>query len=259
MKIRKSFPLVCALLFVSCNSNVEFQPIHLKPTSTLEHLPIGTEISCEPVSNPFPTPSGNADSFQYNPNIEINRVCTFTGHVSRNQTYKHQITHDLVFCLVPSGIMPDVFEEGWTIVISDTRPGSCDFGSENYVNFGPIVAPPFRGNLFFDVYGWHFRNENNTGVNDESVNSPQEERYFNFLFNRKDYEKVWYAARCSQWAIDADCAMATQTSMNVKITEIPRSRAKFTITELELGNLNPNSHAWIEHMEFKVDVYLSVE
>ncbi|MCP4359625.1 MAG: hypothetical protein GY796_16585 [Chloroflexi bacterium] len=270
MKTYQISLLAVILLLIGCSSNAEPARIHLTPESTITQppptkslptstrtpVPVKTEISCEPTSNPFPTPSGLADSFQYNPNIDINRVCTFTGQVSRGQIYKHQITQDLVFCLVPGGIIRDIPDEGWNIIISDTRPDSCDHSSKDYANFGSRVTPPFRGNLYFDVYGWHFRNAENTGENDGSVNAPQEERHLNFVFNRQDYETLWYAARCNRWAIDTDCAQATQTSTN---TEIPRSSAKFTVTKLELGNLVPDSHAWIEYMEFKVDVYLPAE
>jgi hypothetical protein len=191
------------------------------------------------------------------PNITITRVCKFTGHILRGEIYKHQITEGLIFCLVPSGIFAEVPDEGWSIVTSDSLADSCDFKSENFVDFGPIVTPPFRSNLLFDVYGWHFRNKDNTGENDGSVNAPQKERFFNFVFNRKDYEIMWHSERCNEWKIDTDCAIATQSS--VKSSEIPRSRAKFTITELELGNLVPNSLAWIEYMEFIVEVYLPAE
>ncbi|MCL4529210.1 MAG: hypothetical protein M1282_07330, partial [Chloroflexi bacterium] len=99
-------------------------------------------------------------------------------------------------------------------------------------------------------------NKENTGVNDGSLNVPQYEREFNFLFNRTDFDTYWYSYRCAEWRIPEDCAMATQTSTNI---EIPRSRAKFTVTKLELGNLVPNKLAWIEYMEFKFEVYLPAE
>ncbi len=192
----------------------------------------------------------------YYPNIDIARVCTLKGQVSRGQVYIHQITQDLVFCLIPGGTFADVPGDGWNIVVSDSRSGSCDVNSEDYVNFGPVVTPPFRGNLWFDVYGWHFRNEENSGENDGSVNAPQDVRYFNFVFNRDDYELAWHAVRCRHWGIEEDCAFAAQTGID---TDIPRSRAVFTITELELGNLVPGSRAWIAYMEFIVDVYLPAE
>jgi hypothetical protein len=110
-----------------------------------------------------------------------------------------------------------------------------------------------------DVFGWEFRNEENTtGANDRSFYVPQKERDFNFLFNRKDFEAVWHASRCDEWRMPDDCALATQTPAGSNVF-IPRSRAHFTITEIELGNLIPHSHAWIENMDFKVDVYLPAE
>jgi hypothetical protein len=228
-------------------------------TSTSTTVPLLTEISCEPGSNPFnhnPMMSQSEYSGGYYPNITITRVCTFAGQVVRGQIYKHQILKDLVFCLVPSEGAVGLPNDGWEIVISDSFPGGCDFKSDSFVNFGPIVTPPFHGNMDFDVYGWHFRNQGNTGANAGSINAPQNDRFFNFVFNRKDYITEWYALRCASWGIDTDCALATQTSSN---QEPPRSRAEFTITKLELGNLIPGSYAWIEYMEFEVKIYLAAK
>lgn len=274
MKTNQTTLLVTIFLLVGCNSTARPGPIQREPiftftpaetntplpTATPTAAPIFTDMFCEPSSNPFIKTSAMGDTeyaASLYPNITITRVCRFTGHISRGQVYKQQITEFLIFCLVPSGIFAEVPDEGWSIVISDSREGGCDFTSKDYVNFGPIVTPPMRGNLWFDVYGWHFRNKENTGENDGSVNAPQKERSFNFVFNRKDYETVWYSERCNQWKIDTDCAIATQSS--IKSSEIPRSRAKFVITKLELGNLGPNSLAWIEDMEFIVEIYLPEE
>ncbi len=274
MKSNQNLLLAIALLLAGCSSVTSPTPTQLEPTSTFSPtltstpsptapattVPILTDMFCEPSSNPFVKTSAMGDTeyaASLYPNITIARVCRFTGHISRGQVYKQQITESLIFCLVPSGIFAEVPDEGWSIVISDSREGGCDFTSKDFVNFGPIVTPPMRGNLWFDVYGWHFRKQENTGENDGSVNAHQKERSFNFVFNRKDYEIVWYSERCNQWKIDTDCAIATQSS--VKSSEVPRSRAKFTITKLELGNLISNSLAWIEYMEFMVEVYLPAE
>jgi hypothetical protein len=69
---------------------------------------------------------------------------------------------------------------------------------------------------------------------------------------------MWHASRCGEWRMPDDCALATQTPAGSNVF-IPHSRAHFTITEIELGNLIPHRHAWIEHMDFKVDVYLPAE
>jgi hypothetical protein len=194
------------------------------------------------------------------PTITVARVCTFTSHVLRGQTYRHEILPDLFFCLIPSGIFSspsdEAWSEGWSIIITDPQGSACD-GSD-WANFGPIVTPPMRGNLTFDVHGWQFRNKENTGPNDGSLNVPQENRSFYFLFNRRDFEAVWHAERCAQWAIPEDCALATQNPAGRDVF-IPRSWAYFTATKLELGNLVAGSKAWIEYMEFTVDIYLPVE
>lgn len=261
--------VIITIFFSGCNSinsptSSQIEPTIIstlnstsKPilTATSTSVPIITDIICEPSSNPFAQNLGS-NSIEYHalnfPNIPITKTCTFNGNISRGKIYKHQIANDLVFCLVPSGKSGNQ-DEGWYIVISDALPGSCDKNSNNYVNFGPVVTNPMRGNPLFDVYGWHFRNEDNTGENNGSLNVPQEERIINFVFNRKDYDAVLYSLRCNQWGIDEDCAIATKTSTNA---DIPRSSGKFTITKLELGNLVPDSYAWIEKMEFKFEVYL---
>lgn len=170
---------------------------------------------------------------------------------------------DLTFCLIPSGMFPDltdasdVADEGWSIVITDSSSSDCNGNGEDDVNFGPVVTPPFRSNLTFDIFGWEFRNKENTGAYDDRPIVPRT-RYFNFLFNRKDFEIVWHGDRCAEWKIPEDCAFATQTTAGGEVF-IPHSRARFTITEIELGNLVPNKYAWIEYMEFKVEIYLPAE
>ncbi len=272
MKFNQLSVIAIIFLLVGCSSLSTQSPTKLASAQTITSdntsttslpatstaVPIFTDISCKPSSNPFAeNPMMSSDEYHagYYPNITITKICTFEGNISRGQIYKHQIAPNLVFCLIPSGAV-DTPNVGWNIVISDTLNGSCDPNSENYVNFAPIVTPPFYGNLFFDVYGWHFRNKENTGENNGELNVPQKERFFNFVFNRSDYKIVWHRARCNHWQLDEDCAYATQTSTQ---TDVFWTRAKFTITELELGNLVPNSYAWIESMKFMFDVYLPAE
>lgn len=203
---------------------------------------------CHQTAKPFPTLDPIETWRNYSrPNIEVNQVCTFTGQVTRGQTYKHQVTQDLVFCLIPN----DYFSgevTGWEMKISNTMDDDCGD------NFAPIVNPPFRGNLLFDIHGWQFRNKDNTGENDGSVNAPQKERQFAFLLNEDDYKTAIARYRCSQWGLD--CLTEAQSDENVDASEIPRSVANFAITSIELGNLNPNKMAWIERMNFEVKIYL---
>ncbi len=53
-----------------------------------------------------------------------------------------------------------------------------------------------------------------------------------------------------------NCPAATESSTK---GEVPRSRGVMTITNLELGNLIPDSKAWIEYMGFEANVYLPTE
>ncbi len=244
MKRYRFFLYMIVFLLAGCRSAVAptltLLPTHtqtpfptptLSPTPTATTVPILTEISCKPATNPFHTVSDFFYRLQEYPTINIARVCTFSGKISRGQVYKHQITRNLFFCLVPGGRFAGEATDnlGWNIVITDALPGGCDSGSDDYVNLGPIVTPPMRGNMSFDVYGWHFRNKDNTGANDGSVNAPQQEHQFNFVFNRKDYEAEWYAGRCSTWRIDDDCARATQTAESSVNSYINRRIYRHTI------------------------------
>lgn len=269
MKLHRSLLLIIFSLLASCKSIATASPVRVEstptvipvststslPAATSTAVPIFAELSCEPSTNPYAeNPLINPVEAAYLPNIPISRICAFEGKISRGQIYKHQITEILIFCLVPGGIMPNIPDkgtEGWNIVISDSLPGSCDYSSANFVNFGLVVTPPFHGNVSFDVFGWQFRNENNTEDLDNRFN-----RYFNFVFDREDYDTYWYGTRCGLWNGDTDCALATQTSTN---TDISRSSGKFSVTNLKLGNLVPNSRAWIEYMEFRFEVYLADE
>jgi hypothetical protein len=120
------------------------------------------------------------------------------------------------------------------------------------------VSPPFHDNYEFDIVGWEFRNENNTGPNDGSVNAPQEDREFNFVFSREGLLVEQNEYSCANW--NFGCLGAKQSLANsTNDGEVPRSRGHLTITDIQLGNLVPNSKAWIESMKFEVTFYLPEE
>jgi hypothetical protein len=206
--------------------------------------------ACKPTVNSFPTLDPIETWNNYTrPNIKITQVCTFTGQLTRGQTYKHQITPHLVFCLIPNNFFSGE-ESGWQIKISNTMDGNC--GN----NFAAIVNPPYHGNLLFDVHGWQFRNKDNTGENDGSVNAPQKERNFSFLLNENDDHMASAQFRCTYWGID--CSTDTPSGKAVGILDFPRSVGEFNITDMKLGNLIPNKTAWIEWMSFEVKIYLPI-
>jgi len=198
-------------------------------------------VSCESASNPFddnPAMSESEYKGGYFPNIQIGRVCEFNGQVAKGQVYKQEIMKDLVFCLKPD-------ELGWEIAITNSLQNDC------VDNFSVPVTPPWHGENPIFIGGYQFRNEDNTGENDGSVNVPQKTRGFNFVFNHEDYEIMQSAYRCTYWNIDCP----TEALSNTKV-EVYRSRGILTITDLNLGNLMPNERAWIESMKFQVKIYL---
>ena len=89
---------------------------------------------------------------------------TFTGAVKAEERFQLPFGGRFTFALEPS-------EFGWLIVINEKGR------EENLAR----LTPPFH---FVpnprEIEGWHFRNEENTGPNDGSVNAPQEERQFIF-------------------------------------------------------------------------------
>jgi hypothetical protein len=191
--------------------------------------------TCESTTNPFPKPSGQPDDTQYNPNIEIGKVCSFTGEVERGQVYKQKIKEDLVFCLIPNS--SSVENGGWTINIGDEIGDPCDD------NFAGIVTPPFHGNNATFVQGWQFRNEANTANSEGNVIRTRD---FNFIFNQSDFEAVF----------NSHYPNPASAIPKPDLTKISRSRGVFTVVELALGNLIPNKVAWIESMKFEVKIYL---
>ena len=132
--------------------------------------------------------------------------------------------------------------------MTDSLDDDCE------ANFSELVTPPWHGENAIRIYGYQFRNSDNTGENDGSVNAPQKERGFNFVLNRADYELRRRSYHCFWWK--TDCPSETEP---MEDREILHSRGIMTITDLELGNLVPGEQAWIESMTFEVEVYLPAE
>ena len=224
----------------------------ITPSSTVTStaIPVFTDISCEPSENPYAViPDDYWYEKPYVPNIPITKICTFKGAIHRSQSYIHKLQENVFFCLIPGGIqlsMRDKGTEGWFILISD----NCDSSATDYVDFSAPVNPPFHGNTKLFLLGWYFRNEDNT----EDINGGYKRR-ITYVLNREDAVTAYDSLACSMWGTDTDCARATQTSTNI----IERSGGTFSITKLELGNLVPNSYAWIEYMEFEFAFYVADE
>jgi len=201
-------------------------------------------MTAEPTASPEPT---RQIGDTYFPNIENPVPFTFAGQVIRGDTFQQQINRYLLFCLTPNSVTDAT---GWTIYIVAYMDMGCDNATHTY---NGIVSPPFYGVNPILIEGWHFRNEDNSGPNDGSVNAPQETRWFQFVLSEEDYQVVWPAHLCSFRNMCDNLSPAEAENI---IWAIPKARGTLTITDLVLGNLGVGEQAWIESMSFTVELLL---
>lgn len=170
---------------------------------------------------------------------------SFIGEVARGQRFEKALPNGLVFNLIPEEYAY-VGWMGWNIEI---RPLS-----ESSQNYAGIATVPFRGTNALQILGWHFRNIDNTGPNDGSVNAPQEERRFRFVLHEVDYQVASEAVECIMWPPLCE-EMDVQAAIDLH-QSVPVATGTLWVTRLELGNLEPGEQAWIEYMEFEVKLDL---
>ncbi len=164
----------------------------------------------------------------------------FRGTVSRGQLFEQEISPDLVFRLKP-------LVHGWEIEIGHKTESE---------NFSAVVTPPYYGMNARYVEGWHFRNRDNSGPNEPGeklVNAPQEKRRFYFVLNEIDYQIAYNALNTRLLSSDEEKEQALEKRKGLE----PRE-GMLTITHLELDNLIVGGKAWIDYMEFEVELNLPV-
>jgi hypothetical protein len=151
----------------------------------------------------------------------VGRTCAhLAGHLERGERFERVFGPGLSISMEPS-------EFGWVLVVRDERP------DENIARLtGPFHFVP---NPRY-VEGWHFRNADNTGPNDGSVNAPQEER--RFLFSPEVGRSFDYPL----------------TEPEAEEFTRQAGRGLLTIRKLVPGNLVPREKAWIERMDFTIDL-----
>jgi len=146
--------------------------------------------------------------------------CTsFEARIQKGERFEKSFGPGLTLLLEP-------WEYGWEILVRDDRP------EENIAR----LTPPFHfvPNPRF-LEGWHFRNSDNSGPNDGSVNAPQEER--EFLFSPEVGRSVDYPLTPAQ---------ATELGVF--------ARGRLVVTSMELGNLRRGERAHLERLEFEVQL-----
>lgn len=157
------------------------------------------------------------------------RTIAFTGEVARGETYVRALGGGLEFRLAPE-------EFGWIVEVRDpARP------DENLAR----LTPPwhFVPNPRY-LEGWHFRNADNTGPNEGSVNAPQHERDFIFSpavgLTVGGADDPWPPTEAQMAAVRA------------------AGRGTLTIRDKRLGNLEPGARAHFEWMRFDVEIVCTV-
>jgi len=161
-----------------------------------------------------------------------------TGEVQRGISFEKPLPGGLALRLQPDTA------GGWLIWIGDPAHPNEDYGR--------VVTPPYRGVNDRDIQGWHFRNTDNTGPNDGSVNAPQRVRQFEFVADRASFEAAGRALDCMLWP----CADMSRERAEAVRAGVERGRGKLTITDLKLGNLLIGKHASVERMKFQVELWL---
>lgn len=148
------------------------------------------------------------------------------GKIQSGETWRKEFLKRYVFQLVP-------IPYGWGIEISERGRPDADLAR---------WTPPWHGPNALYIEGWHFRNSDNTGPNDGSVNFPQLER--GFIFSPK-------VGRPIPRAGDGYPSMK-------EICEIEHDGSgMLTITSMKLGGLGAGQRAHIEEMKFRVTIDLS--
>lgn len=225
--------IIFVICFV-CSACVTVQPVG--PTTVAEKIPKATAIqdivSENPTDSAAPTSIGS----------DASTFITFQGQVEKGQTFEKAITDTHLFRLMP-------LQHGWEIWIGDKVDAES--------NYSAVATPPFRGINARHIEGWHFRNSDNSGPNEageKNVNAPQQERAFCFFLNESDYQiaKAWLYEEESLSAEE-------QQTLEEKYTQLRPSAGLLSIRNLELDNLTIGERAWIESMEFEVELRLTKE
>lgn len=158
------------------------------------------------------------------------------GRVKRGETFSVPIDSTRTFRLVP-------FSEGWTIEVRDAGGDDC----------APLT-PPYRGSNDLTIFGWHFRNADNTGPRDESTKAPGTARHFLCARGAEERLDAESALTLTLWSKDADWREVDKASRFHEELSARADRGKLEITRVELGNLGAGKRPWIESMDFRFEL-----
>ena len=173
--------------------------------------------------------------------VVVDELVSFSGEVRRGQSFEKEIGQNLTFRL--NHYKGD--GEGWVIWVGNKTQPDHDFSA--------CVTLPLRGLNSRFIEGWHFRNGDNSGPRapDDSIGL-EKTRAFSFVLDETDYQiahnavgKLLWPYNYSEEEVDRAGEMYWQ---------LDKVEGVLTITRIELGNLRVGERAWIDQMEFVVEL-----
>ncbi|HLQ67715.1 MAG TPA: hypothetical protein VK123_10855 [Candidatus Limnocylindrales bacterium] len=198
-----------------------------KPDWGLAALALVCAIQPACAASPAPAPPANS------------KVVRFSGDVRRGERFTRAISGDLRFLLEPDPT------EGWRIEV---------VGADSTRDYVWVVTPPYRGVNEAVVQAWHFRNAENSGPNDGSVNAPRDKRGFSFVTSAPDFAKCRDAVDRLLWP--DGISDAGLDSAQALLDGVTHGEGTLTIGDMKLGGLGPGQSPWIEAMHFAVELEL---
>lgn len=167
-------------------------------------------------------------------------VFAVEGTVERGKTFEAPIDSTRTFRLNP-------FSEGWVI---EVRDGS---GNDDCMP----VTPPYHGVNAREIFGWHFRDADDTGPNEagaKRVDAPGFVREFRCVTTPAEYDEAYRSLKAVLWSEPRSWKETDAAVQAHERVAASAQRGRLLIRRLELGNLGKGLRPWIESMSFRFEL-----
>lgn len=161
------------------------------------------------------------------------------GTVTRGGVFEAPIDSTRTFRLHP-------FSEGWTIEVKGPGGDHCR-----------PLTPPYRGTNALEIFGWHFRNSDNTGPNEageKNVNAPGEDRRFLCAATESERAQAESTLDLVLWSADVPPKKIDEAMQTRERLADAAQHGRLDITGMTLGNLGVGKRPWIESMRFRFEL-----
>jgi hypothetical protein len=159
------------------------------------------------------------------------------GKLLAGKGLKEKIGKSLILKLTPA-------DEGWDLDV-------CD--SHKHCQFVPVANPPYRfGAKVFEIYGWHFRNAENSGSNNGSTNAPGLIRDVSFVTNYEDFKIAERAFLCGQNSTGSPCESPEKALAD--LGKLKMGTLHLELSELKLSAPQKEQPVTIKSLIYKIEV-----